>query len=73
MTDSSGVTATAAPGSGRSAPVRFGWRLPMWDPDGAPVPAWLPAVRANLDALRGKFDSVWLSDHFVPGAPWMPP
>jgi alkanesulfonate monooxygenase SsuD/methylene tetrahydromethanopterin reductase-like flavin-dependent oxidoreductase (luciferase family) len=67
------VTATTAPGSGRSAPVRFGWRLPMWDPDGAPATDWLPDVRANLDALRGKFDSVWLSDHFVPGTTWMPP
>jgi len=53
--------------------VRFGWRLPMWDPEGAPAATWLPAVHANLDALRGKFASVWLSDHFVPGTGWMPP
>jgi alkanesulfonate monooxygenase SsuD/methylene tetrahydromethanopterin reductase-like flavin-dependent oxidoreductase (luciferase family) len=66
------VTATTAAGSGRSAPVRFGWRMPMWDPDGAPATAWLPDVRANLEALRGKYDSVWLSDHFIPGTRWMP-
>jgi len=67
------VTSPARPGSGRASPIRFGWRVPMWDPDGAPVRSWLPDVSLNLEALRGKFDSVWLSDHFVPGAPWMPP
>ena len=53
--------------------MRFGWRLPMWDPDDAPAESWLPHVWANLEALRRRFDSVWLSDHLVPGAPWMPP
>ncbi|MCC7367153.1 MAG: LLM class flavin-dependent oxidoreductase [Chloroflexi bacterium] len=68
-----GVTASNVRGSGLDAPLRFGWRLPMWDPAGAPAVSWLPAVRGNLSALRGKYDSVWLSDHFVPGTPWMPP
>jgi len=67
------ITSTMAPGSGRAAPLKFGWRVPMWDPDRAPAPAWLPDVRANLDALRGSYDSIWLSDHLVPGAGWMPP
>ena len=67
------VTASNVRGSGRDAPLRFGWRMPMWDPAGAPATSWLPAVRGNLAALRGKYDSVWLSDHFVPGTPWMPP
>lgn len=67
------VTAPNVRGSGRNAPLRFGWRMPMWDPTGAPAPSWLPAVRANLSALRGVYDSVWLSDHFVPGTRWMPP
>lgn len=67
------VTASNVRGSGSAAPLRFGWRMPMWDPTGAPAISWLPAVRANLAALRGKYDSVWLSDHFVPGTRWMPP
>jgi alkanesulfonate monooxygenase SsuD/methylene tetrahydromethanopterin reductase-like flavin-dependent oxidoreductase (luciferase family) len=67
------VTASNVRGSGRDAPLRFGWRMPMWDPDGKPATSWLPAVRGNLAALRGKYDSVWLSDHFVPGTRWMPP
>jgi alkanesulfonate monooxygenase SsuD/methylene tetrahydromethanopterin reductase-like flavin-dependent oxidoreductase (luciferase family) len=62
-----------AQGSGRNTPVRFGWRLPMWDADGAPAHEWLPAIHAHLDALRGKYASIWLSDHFVPGAGWMSP
>jgi alkanesulfonate monooxygenase SsuD/methylene tetrahydromethanopterin reductase-like flavin-dependent oxidoreductase (luciferase family) len=61
------------PGSGRNTPVKFGWRMPMWDPDGAPAATWLPAVHENLDALRGRLASVWLSDHFVPGAGWKSP
>ena len=67
------VTSTTAPGSGRAAPLRFGWRMPMWDPDDAPATRWLPDVWRSLEALRGKFDSVWVSDHFVPGALWMRP
>jgi alkanesulfonate monooxygenase SsuD/methylene tetrahydromethanopterin reductase-like flavin-dependent oxidoreductase (luciferase family) len=67
------VTASNVRGSGRDVPLRFGWRMPMWDPAGAPATSWLPAVRASLGALRGKYDSVWLSDHFVPGTNWMPP
>ncbi len=67
------VTSAMAPGSGRAAPLKFGWRVPMWDPDRAPATTWLPAVRASLDALRGSYDSIWLSDHLVPGTTWMPP
>src|SRR5919202_846137 len=53
-------------------PLAFGWRLPMWDPDGAPAREWFPSALANMDALHGQFDSIWLSDHFVPGTRWMP-
>src|SRR5688572_26299350 len=54
--------------------VTFGWRMPMWDPGGAKLPGWLPAVRAHLDGLpSGVFQTVWLSDHLVPGAGWAPP
>ncbi|MCC6177576.1 MAG: LLM class flavin-dependent oxidoreductase [Chloroflexi bacterium] len=67
------VTAQAAPGSGRNVPLEFGWRMPMWDPDGQPVGTWLPAVRENLAALQEHYASAWLSDHFVPGTRWMPP
>ena len=67
------VTSRMAPGSGRAAPLRFGWRIPMWDPEGAPAQEWLPQVHATLAQLRGRFHSIWTSDHFVPGTPWMPP
>ena len=54
--------------------VTYGWRMPMWDPGGAKLPAWLPAVRAHLDRLpTDVFQTVWLSDHLVPGAGWAPP
>ena len=67
------ITSRMKPGSGRNAPVTFGWRMPMWDPDGRPVGSWLPAVHDNLHTLAGAFDAVWLSDHFVPGAGWKSP
>src|SRR3954469_7166141 len=54
--------------------ITFGWRMPMWDPAGAPLASWLPNVRRHLDALPVEtFQTVWMSDHLVPGAPWAPP
>lgn len=54
--------------------ITFGWRMPMWDPAGAPLASWLPDVRRHLDALPVEtFQTVWMSDHLVPGAPWAPP
>jgi alkanesulfonate monooxygenase SsuD/methylene tetrahydromethanopterin reductase-like flavin-dependent oxidoreductase (luciferase family) len=67
------VTSLMAPGSGRAAALQFGWRMPMWDPDGAPAKEWLPQVQENMDVLRRHYQTVWLSDHFVPGTNWMPP
>src|SRR5919198_2751342 len=48
--------------------------MPMWDPAGAKLGAWLPHVRAHLDRLpRQVFQTVWMSDHLVPGTTWAPP
>jgi alkanesulfonate monooxygenase SsuD/methylene tetrahydromethanopterin reductase-like flavin-dependent oxidoreductase (luciferase family) len=59
---------------GRPNQITYGWRMPMWDPAGRKLEAWLPDVRAHLDALRGSiFQSVWMSDHLVPGSTWAPP
>lgn len=34
----------------------------------------MPHVREHLDAPpRYVFQTVWMSDHLVPGAPWAPP
>jgi alkanesulfonate monooxygenase SsuD/methylene tetrahydromethanopterin reductase-like flavin-dependent oxidoreductase (luciferase family) len=58
----------------RQEQITFGWRMPMWDPAGAKLATWLPDVRRHLDALpRDVFQTVWMSDHLVPGAPWAPP
>ncbi len=54
--------------------ITYGWRMPMWDPDGKPLGEWLPRVREHLDALpRHVFQTVWMSDHLVPGTNWAPP
>src|SRR5918997_1274900 len=38
------VTAPNVPGSGRNVPLKFGWRMPMWDPLGAPATAHFSAA-----------------------------
>ena len=59
---------------GRPNQVTFGWRMPMWDPAGAKLESWMPGVREHFDSLRGSiYQTVWMSDHLVPGAPWAPP
>jgi alkanesulfonate monooxygenase SsuD/methylene tetrahydromethanopterin reductase-like flavin-dependent oxidoreductase (luciferase family) len=59
---------------GRPDQVTYGWRMPMWDPGGAKLGSWLPHVHEHLEALRESiFETVWMSDHLVPGANWAPP
>lgn len=54
--------------------ISYGWRMPMWDPAGAKLDTWLPAVHEHLAALEGSlYQTVWMSDHLVPGANWAPP
>ncbi|MGH2457521.1 MAG: hypothetical protein ACRDIY_01475, partial [Chloroflexota bacterium] len=58
---------------GRPDQVTFGWRMPMWDPAGAKLGTWLPSIHEHLSALKGGiFQTVWMSDHLVPGADWAP-
>lgn len=53
--------------------ITFGWRMPMWDPAGAPFGEWVPDVRRHLEALPiDIYQTVWMSDHLVPGANWAP-
>lgn len=59
---------------GRPNQITFGWRMPMWDPSGAKLEAWLPDVREHLAALQDSiFQTVWMSDHLVPGSTWADP
>lgn len=59
---------------GRPGRVTYGWRMPMWDPAGEKLQAWLPHVHDHLRALQGSlYESVWMSDHLVPGTTWAPP
>jgi alkanesulfonate monooxygenase SsuD/methylene tetrahydromethanopterin reductase-like flavin-dependent oxidoreductase (luciferase family) len=54
--------------------ITYGWRMPMWDPAGAKLEAWLPHVREHLDELPvDVFPTIWMSDHLVPGTDWAPP
>ncbi|HLZ10921.1 MAG TPA: LLM class flavin-dependent oxidoreductase, partial [Chloroflexota bacterium] len=59
---------------GRPNRITYGWRMPMWDPGGAKLATWLPHIHEHLTSLRGSiFETVWMSDHLVPGSDWAPP
>jgi alkanesulfonate monooxygenase SsuD/methylene tetrahydromethanopterin reductase-like flavin-dependent oxidoreductase (luciferase family) len=59
---------------GRPNQVTYGWRMPMWDPAGAKLGTWLPHVQEHLAALKDSiYQTVWMSDHLVPGTTWAPP
>lgn len=59
---------------GRQNHVTYGWRMPMWDPSGAKLETWLPHIHTHLEKLQGTlFETVWMSDHLVPGSNWAPP
>jgi alkanesulfonate monooxygenase SsuD/methylene tetrahydromethanopterin reductase-like flavin-dependent oxidoreductase (luciferase family) len=53
--------------------VRFGWRLPMWPADDTPGIVLVHQIENHLRRIEGAFQSVWLSDHFVPGNDWRGP
>jgi alkanesulfonate monooxygenase SsuD/methylene tetrahydromethanopterin reductase-like flavin-dependent oxidoreductase (luciferase family) len=63
-----------AAAAGRRSAISYGWRMPMWDPAGARLETWLPHIHEHLRALDGSiYETVWMSDHLVPGARWAPP
>jgi alkanesulfonate monooxygenase SsuD/methylene tetrahydromethanopterin reductase-like flavin-dependent oxidoreductase (luciferase family) len=46
----------------------------MWDPAGAKLETWLPHVHEHMAALQNSvFQTVWLSDHLIPGSTWANP
>jgi len=49
--------------------VHFGWRTPDFPVDGSSTLAFRDQHYAILDEIQGRFDSVWVADHFQP---WMP-
>lgn len=50
--------------------VQFGWHSPSFPVDGSSANAFAGQVRDILGRIQGKYDSVWVDDHFVPWAAW---
>ncbi len=48
--------------------LHFGWRTPDFPVDGSPTQAFIDQHYAVLNEIQGRFDSVWVADHFQP---WM--
>lgn len=52
--------------------LRFGWHMPSCPVDGSDGGVFLDQLRHALAQLQPHFDSVWVDDHVVPGASWLP-
>ncbi|MGE5222585.1 MAG: LLM class flavin-dependent oxidoreductase [Omnitrophica WOR_2 bacterium] len=46
--------------------IQFGWRVPDYPLDGSSPQVFRDQVVTYLDALRDRFASFWVADHFVP-------
>lgn len=55
------------------AAVEFGWRLPMWPADDTPGAILIQQIENHLRRMDDAIDTIWLSDHFVPGNGWRGP
>jgi len=55
------------------APIQFGFRVPDFPVDGSRGRAFVDQIVASLDAVRGRFVSAWVADHFVPWAKFQDP
>ena len=53
--------------------VKFGWRVPDFPVDGSPSNVFRDQIYHNLVQIQDKFASAWVSDHFIPWAPWQSP
>lgn len=48
--------------------VKFGWRVPAFPVDGSQRSTFVDQITNNLARVRGRFDSAWVADHFIPWA-----
>jgi alkanesulfonate monooxygenase SsuD/methylene tetrahydromethanopterin reductase-like flavin-dependent oxidoreductase (luciferase family) len=53
--------------------VHFGWRVPGFPVDGSRGQAFADQITGTLEAIRGRFASAWVADHFVPWARFQDP
>jgi alkanesulfonate monooxygenase SsuD/methylene tetrahydromethanopterin reductase-like flavin-dependent oxidoreductase (luciferase family) len=53
--------------------VKFGLRFPEFALDGAPVERLVEQGNRLLEVGRGRFNSAWVSDHFLPWSTRYPP
>jgi len=50
--------------------IKFGWRVPDFPIDGSASNVFRDQIYNNLAQIQDKFASAWVSDHFIPWAPW---
>lgn len=53
--------------------VTFGWRMPSWAGGEQLASEMWPANLRHLEALEGRYGTVWIADHIVPAQPWLDP
>jgi alkanesulfonate monooxygenase SsuD/methylene tetrahydromethanopterin reductase-like flavin-dependent oxidoreductase (luciferase family) len=52
--------------------VRFGWHIPPFPIDGAPAPGFLEQLSSVIDDTVAAYDSLWMDDHLLPWADFLP-
>ena len=53
--------------------MKFGWHMPPFPLDGSDGEKFVSQVSTMLDRIQGRFDSVWMDDHLLPWADFVPP
>lgn len=53
--------------------MKFGWHMPPFPIDGSRGPQFMRQVLRVLERVQGRFDSVWMDDHLLPWAEFVPP
>ncbi|HIE23638.1 MAG TPA: LLM class flavin-dependent oxidoreductase [Candidatus Korarchaeota archaeon] len=52
--------------------VKFGWRIPSFPVNGSKGKKFIRQILRSLEENEGKYDSAWISDHFIPWANFVP-
>jgi len=52
--------------------LQFGWHMPSCPVDGSTPALFVEQVQQMLQHIQPHFDSVWVDDHVIPGAAWLP-
>jgi alkanesulfonate monooxygenase SsuD/methylene tetrahydromethanopterin reductase-like flavin-dependent oxidoreductase (luciferase family) len=53
--------------------IGLGWRIPQFPVDGSRGQEFVAQIARSMETVESVFDSAWIEDHMLPGAPWQAP